>query len=323
MKASTVPRLSPVASFADLLAAMPAVLGYRPRDSIVVVWCEHRRVVVTVRLDMDWFVDSFDVVADQLNAVNQRYADARVFALGYSDDLVTVDASLREVAGVIGEVADLLVTNGRRWWSLCCTTGCCPPEGRPFSFDDSPVGREAVRYGIPIARERDELIERVAGPSPEAAQTLRERVERCQSEIAQLDFDSRIGELMRLRANFRGSSGGISVAERVRAAVLLSDPGVSNDLLVQFGREMAVQDTEWLLEVCSECVAELAPNVLGLLAVAAWLRGGGPVVTATVQRLRDVCPGHPMLRMVGSLMNEIIPPSAWEKRPGETQLAFA
>ena len=98
----------------DLLAAVPAILGYRPRDSVVVVVCLDRRVELTLRIDMDWFLVDYDAVADQLASLRSHYPQARIFLLGYSGDDSVIQAALTEVADALGEVDDIVYTNNHR-----------------------------------------------------------------------------------------------------------------------------------------------------------------------------------------------------------------
>lgn len=304
-------RYSPVRDLGDLLAAMPAVLGYRPRDAVVVVVCEKRAIQVTLRMEVDWFVVDFDVVADHLYAVAERYPYAQVFLLGYCDEVALAEASLGEAAAILGGlVADAVFTDGTRWWSLCCPGDCCPPEGRPFSFEDSKINAEAVVAGVSIVRSRDEVIAGVGGPDEDRQRELAGLF-----HDAYLMFDGGTDiELMDALLGERASiladepAQALTLDRCARMAVLMDDPGALSALVAAVTPESAVRDREWLLQVCAQCLDRYAPGVLAVLAFVSWLSGGGPVLSAALARLHQLEPGHPVIDILGDLMVQLVPP---------------
>lgn len=293
----------------DLLAAVPAVLGYRPRDSVVVVVCLDHRIELTLRVDMDWFVTDYEAVADQLANLRAHYPQARVFLLGYSADDSAIQASLTEVADALGEADDVVYTNGQRWWSLTCADDCCPPEGRPFSYADCLITAEAVLAGIPVGRDRADLVAAVAGPPASKLSAAREAIASANHLLAaETDVVERA---LVLRAQAAASGGQITSEDAAWWVGALRKPEVLGALLPTLSPDLAMRDREWLLRVVAHCPPEDAQSPLALLVFVAWLGGGGPVMSAAWDRLRRMNPDHPVIPVVEHMVAHLIPPSVW------------
>lgn len=289
----------------DLLAAIPAVLGYRPRDSIVVVVCLDRRIELTLRVDMTWFVDDYDIIADQFANVCDHYPEAKVFLLGYSTDHSGIQAALIETMEVFGQVADAVFTDGQRWWSLICPDDCCPPEGRPFSYETSRASAEAVLAGVPISCERSDVVARVAGPDESSWPHLRETILQLADEIGEV-ADLVVQAICR-RQRFLSDPGELSEQERLWWVLALDQPEVLEEILAILTPDYAYLDREWLLQVVAYCPPERAVTSLAILGFCCWLGGGGPILTATLDRLSRLRPTHPMVAVLNHFVHGLIP----------------
>ncbi|MDO4717465.1 MAG: DUF4192 domain-containing protein [Propionibacteriaceae bacterium] len=301
-------QFSPVQGMQDLLAAVPAILGYRPRDSVVVVVCLDRRVELTLRIDMDWFLVDYDAVADQLANLRSHYPQARIFLLGYSGDQPVIQAALTETAETLGEVDDIVYTNDQRWWSLTCADDCCPPEGRPFDYAECLVTAEAVLAGIQVSRDRAELVALVAGPSAADLEAARRQVVMARKVLA--GEKDAVGQALTLR--MRAVTGGeVNIENVAWWIVALADPEVLGALLATLNPDLAPGDREWLLRVVAQCPPEWAEGPVALLAFVAWLSGGGPVMSAALDRLRGLNPRHPVISVLEDLVHRLISPATW------------
>jgi hypothetical protein len=176
---------------ADIIAVLPYHLGYRPTDSLVVVCLAASCLTMVGRLDLPPpDTDPWAAVEELLPCVLREKPD-RVVLVGFETDaghaetvsVATRDALLDE--GV--EVADRLLVRGGRWWSLDCTSGCCPAEGAAVPRDeDVPAVADYVLLGRRPAASRADLHsrltpgedERVAGRWPRLAADLAEATRR-------------------------------------------------------------------------------------------------------------------------------------------------
>lgn len=134
----------------DLLAAIPDLLGYAPRDSVVVVGIGRRgEVSPVVRADVDVCESPSDLesLATKLAGLLLRAgaAHAVVAVFDRDPDVATrVLSAVREQLAGRCDVADgWVVVDGRYWAPECADTSCCPTGGRRLP---PPPARGLRRY---------------------------------------------------------------------------------------------------------------------------------------------------------------------------------
>ncbi len=165
------PPLLTVSGPSELAQAVPYLLGFHPRDSVVTVGLRRGRVVVTARVDLADVIDPAEPVSlpATLRAMT-RSGVTRLVGLVYDDDAGgpagaggalpwaavadAVSSAARQVGLDIGEIA--LVSGGRVWSYLCDDPRCCPPEGRPVETD-SALAATATYAGLVALPDRTSL----------------------------------------------------------------------------------------------------------------------------------------------------------------------
>ena len=164
----------------DLLAAVPFLLGFHPQESLVALFLESGRVRLTARYDLG---DHLDL--DVADLVDQHRPTGLVLVV-YCADADRGRAALRDQAERLTDVdlVDLLLVDGERWWSLDCTTGCCPSEGNPYAPGDHPLSAEAVWAGLVARPDRAAVVATVAGPGEEEWAALRRLARPIRSRLA-------------------------------------------------------------------------------------------------------------------------------------------
>lgn len=157
-------------------AALPALVGFHPLQSLVAVFLADGLVIVSMRLDLP---ETLGAVAEYVASTGTRVeADEVVLAVycPQGEDLphrdgVTALIAACEGAG-IGVRDAMLIDGGRLWSYLCRSVECCPPEGVPIPAESGLLEAERVGLGLPmVAETRDEVVERYAprldlAPSP-------------------------------------------------------------------------------------------------------------------------------------------------------------
>jgi hypothetical protein len=151
---------------ADLLQAVPYLLGFHPQSSLVIIGLHRSSLVVTVRLDLA-DLDTPDVLREAVAAMHRGGASELVAAI-YDrgprrrgrplpwDRAVAIFASEAAIAGC--EVIDVLLVAGDRWWSYACSDAdCCPDEGRQLPDDVSAFTAAATYAGMVALPDRDAL----------------------------------------------------------------------------------------------------------------------------------------------------------------------
>ena len=221
----------------DLVEAVPYLLGFHPRQSVVVLALRgpRRRLVLTMRLDLPMAGESPGALADGI-AARVAHAGGEVVVLvvfaefapssgarpagGASptgvartpdraavpvgrdpdlphDGLVTATTAALRGCGI--QTSEAVYASVGRWWSYTCVNpACCPPEGTPVDVC-SPVAAAATYAGL------------VALPSREAL-----------ADSLQPVSGDRSGMLAELRAAARDLAGG-SAAVRPESLRLLTD----------------------------------------------------------------------------------------------------
>ena len=156
----------------DLIEAIPYLLGFHPRDSLVLVGLDGFRVGVTARVDLAELADA-DVLPTTVRVMRDGGA-AYLVAVVYdaSAERVSPDSmpwrkaidDITDCAARSGiEVMDALLVAGGRWWSYeCAGTDCCPAEGRAIPGDASPAAATATYAGLVALADRDELFTALA-----------------------------------------------------------------------------------------------------------------------------------------------------------------
>lgn len=281
---------------------MPAVLlGFHPTDSCVVLGFEGSMVAFCARLDLDWFVTHFDQVADQIVSASSQVPGCRFALIGFGDpDLASL--SVVEMAGVVGQsrTVDLLVTDGRTYWSL--VDGLEPQE---FTFDTSSVAAQAVYEGVRISADRAGAVAPVetSDPAPEDLVTSSRAVVASMSDQ----------ETMELLADLVSSAEALPAARALLLAVLVEDEDRMAAVLTQLTR--ATSEVAWINLAAARRVAppESEANVLALLGMASWLSGHGAAHTSCLEQLQRIAPGHAVGSLVEMVHRDGIPPRRWDE----------
>jgi hypothetical protein len=165
----------------DLLEAIPYLLGFRPRDSLVIVGLADTRVTVTARVDLGQLTDGA-VLAETMHVLANSQA-SQVIAAVYDDASSCVVKSALPHAALVEDfagcaarfgidVVDAVLVSDGRWWSYACADdACCPPGGRELPGDASPTRAAATYAGLVALADRDELVARLepADPAERAA----------------------------------------------------------------------------------------------------------------------------------------------------------
>ncbi|HEV7205668.1 MAG TPA: DUF4192 domain-containing protein [Jatrophihabitans sp.] len=155
---------------ADLISAVPYLLGFHPQDSLVLIGLADSHLVVTARLDLDALTSQ--VLTDTIGAI-VRGGTTDLIAAVYTNAQHPTSAAdlpqrsiIEQVSGVaesstVTLIEGLLVT-ADRWWSYSCESpACCPPDGRPFTAT-TVFQTEAVVAGLTVVPTREALADMFA-----------------------------------------------------------------------------------------------------------------------------------------------------------------
>ncbi|GIH62106.1 DUF4192 domain-containing protein [Microbispora siamensis] len=317
----TIPKLV-LSSPADILAAVPYLVGFHPADSLVVTGVAGPEVRLTTRWDLP--VASGDL--DRLVTLLRRESVTAAFVVGYGPGaLVTpaVDTVTRLLhAGGI-RVAESLRAEGGRYWSYSCGSAtCCPPEGTPYDTERSHVAAEAVMHGLVALPDRGSLRRSVQPCGGAAMRQVTLRV------MADLRAVPEPGGSVADETAARFVAEGLA---RVRRAIGLYDSGgrLDDEGAARLGLDLAVvrvRDEAWALiddrdahiALWRDLTRRLEPGhvapAASLLAAAAWHRGECALAGMALERALAADPGYSMALLLRQALVHMMSPAMLRDR---------
>lgn len=160
---------------ADLLQAVPYLLGFHPQTSLVLIGLAEGHLVVTSRLDVDDVAEE-GLLRHAVRGMVNGGAETVVAAI-YDERSVPGRDGLpwRGLAGDLGEccaaagalLGDVLLVCAGRWWSLQCDSpSCCPPDGQPLPGSPSAFVAAATYAGMVALPDRASM-EALLAPAPQ------------------------------------------------------------------------------------------------------------------------------------------------------------
>jgi len=328
------PGLVRISSPADLIAMVPRLLGFVPRESVVVI-CLHgrrRRVGLAMRFDLAAAVDP-DRFAAMVHQRITMEAAAAAFVVVFSaqppsdgacarDDLPHAVAAAALVDQVGSVIADVVLTTGVRWWSYGCDDACCGgPAG--VLIDPSTPGAMAVAaayalVGQGVLPDREAVVRSIAlqldeAESIEVARSINEQVDLCEA-IAQSTRRRKVrGLTERLLVRLDDPRAVITSSEVADFAALCADPIVRDEVLVG-AVDSASRDR--LLPVLREMVRRVPPPldapVCAMLAWTAYAHGDGVVANVAVERALATDPRYSLAGLIADALFRQVPPHLLE-----------
>ncbi|MBP2706659.1 DUF4192 domain-containing protein [Microbispora sp. RL4-1S] len=327
----TTPRLA-LSSPADILAAVPYLLGFHPDDSLVVTGFTGSALRLSSRCDLP--VASADL--RRLIPVLRRSGVTLVMLVGYGPGpLVTpaVDEATRLLREAGFDVAEALRAEGGRYWSYSCSNAaCCPAEGTPFDPAVSQVAAIAVTHGLVALPDRRSLARSVE-PSGGAAMRLATRA------VAG-GLRARLARARQAGPDGPDGPGGHDplaadlVAEglaRVREAVIRYDSGgrLADEEAARLGFDLAlirIRDEAWTLlddrdvhvalwrDMTRRLEPRYAAPAASLLAAASWQQGDCALAGLAVERALAADPGYTMALLLRQALTHMVPPETLRDR---------
>jgi hypothetical protein len=189
---------------AELVQAIPYLLGFHPQRSLVLVGLHGGQLVVTARVDLS------DVHAGAVRHTLEAMArggTTSVVAAVFDDDVVPAGelryrplvATVYGTAERVGcDVVDVLRVSGGRWWSLTCSDpDCCPSDGRDLPDAPSPFTAAAAYDGVVALPDRAALAALLDPLPPPDRGALDAAIEAAEHAAVQATLDAYAGRWQR------------------------------------------------------------------------------------------------------------------------------
>jgi hypothetical protein len=297
-----------------LIAALPAVLGFVPEKSLVLVTVDRGEMGCVMRVDLSpELADSVGHIADVAAAakpdaaiavvVDAEGADCRMC----NDDYRVLASSLTTMLAQHGiellaaHVVDRVAAGGR--WH--CADGC----GNGGIIDDpsaSPLAVAAVLDGRRLYTRRAELAQVIGVVDPDASAALAGAIGEqaaARGDAGRHDSDARRDVEDAISAAAQVAEGGpLPQAALARLAGALTDPRVRDTLYALAVGDGAAQ-AESLWAMLSRTLPEpWRVEALVLLAFSAYARGDGPLAGVALEAALRCEPTHRMAGMLDTAL---------------------
>ena len=304
----------------DLLAAVPFMVGYHPKDSLVAMALRDDKVVMAMRVDFpdpDLILATSETIA--MHLIREQASEAIV--VGYLPTNTLETDSLAIVREVIARhdivVKECIAVRGDRFRSnLCQDIGCCPPEGNPIPLlTDSRVTAEQVAAGNPLPYlDLDEMKRSIA------AQPADKELNKLIKKIADIDYDSDevtllqrqgVNAIIELAMEFKGAgfSGNKALIALVLARLLdLQVRDYAMGMSTEESCEQLWDMWRWLLRIAPR--GYVAP-VAVIFAIMSYERGDGALAQRALDRAFEDSAKYQMAKLLRRTFAAGWPPSAF------------
>ena len=296
----------------DILGVVPYLVGFHPKESVVAVMLRSGRVVLTIRVDLPPPSEASDLAAHIVRLAGQHGARDLVL-IAYSVDPQAREV-LTEVAAELADVElqDLLFVDGQRWWSLVCSGGCCPPDGRPYDPSSSAVAAQAVYAGLATRPDRRALEADVSGPAEEEHAILSRLVRQESTHVDGLDTTARCDLMRTMIMASLAQQEPLDDPTCARLALLARDVPVRDVAWAMISWKAAEQHRRVWARVVARTVAPLEAAPLCLLGFCAWICGDGAMMNCCIQRVTDVDPEYSFGQLLAKISQQALPPHLWD-----------
>ncbi|GAA3226291.1 DUF4192 domain-containing protein [Nonomuraea helvata] len=317
----------------DILAAVPYLVGFHPKSSLIVIGIHRRQAKVVAR----WSLPFPPGTLAALEPAFEREGVTEIVIVGYGPgDLVTpaVDEARLLAAKTAIHVGEALRAHEGRYWSyLCDLPACCPAEGTPYDLSTSQIAAEATVRGLVALPDRESL-ERIIAPMTGPVRLAMRRA----TADAVAEFRAGLTAAPDLDT-FATHYVAESLA-RVRSALRTHEEGgrLDDAQAAKLGLALAitrVRDEAWTLMQDSHALLwrdltrrlepRFTPPAAALLAMAAWREGNSIQATIALERALTIDPGYSMANLLMHALQNLLSPAILRGRlptPAELDAAM-
>ena len=325
---TSAPQTLRITSQADLVTAVPYLLGFHPKQCVVLIGSREHQVdrrSFVARIDLPDRDSTESVAAVLVETAARARLDAAVLVVYAGIDLLP-DGGRSFVENLVGrltevgaEVKEAIRVEEDRWWGyLCAEHGCCAGAGHVVMAPGQPGGSsliaaQAVAEGWAPLESRAALADTLRPVSEIGFAAVEQALADLMTTLAR-PADDPEGAWRRVRLGTvrlvdqlltTGEAGDRIDLSPQHAALLLTglQDTVARDLCLGWTRG---ERGRAAVEMWSQLV-RMAPPPLGavpatVLAYVAWQRGGGAIVTLALERALAHDPNDRLARLLADLV---------------------
>lgn len=323
----------------ELLAIVPYLLGFEPRDSIMVICLENTRISLTQRLDLPPAGEGEAVVRSLMPSLMREHPD-QVLLIAYENQpdgsAEAVRALTSALTAVDIPIHDRIVVRDGRWRSLDChEPSCCPAVGQPVPMPTEvpKLASEFIAHELSPFADRNALVAQLeAGPKSvsvtdfQAAEALgRGALTAVWPQILDVG-DSAAPITLSMAASAAVSLRDIQVRDGLVAWLTPGTldraqlPAEVQSLVSGLGRVWAEDQPDTgtivamnriqarLVRLCAMLPDEHATAALTVLACFTWWRGNGALTRAALDRALRCEPDYRLALLLERMVDLAIRP---------------
>jgi hypothetical protein len=318
---------------ADIVDAVPYLVGFEPRASLVVLSLRgpRSRLGLTARIDLPG-AKSATACARNFVGYLKRDGAARAIIVLYppSDGILypsvkpLADALIKHLTRARIEVSEVLCVCDARWWSMqCADAECCPPEGTLIPREaTSELAVAMTVEGRVVLGSREELAAMLDPVGGMGAAAMAYAIARVDDEFAAQVFAGNGSELVAAslalfraavdaRLNPHAPVDPLSVEEAARLIVSLDLWGVRDEILTWFDGDRGEATRSLLLELVRRSVLPGDASALTVLAWVCYLRGEGVLAGIAIDRARTADPEYSLAELLDQALCGAVNPSVF------------
>ena len=318
----------------EIAAAVPHLLGFRPRESVVLLGLggdSGRRVGLTVRADIPPAEHAGALAAVLARSLCTDRPDGAVVTIfseepdqnGSDESDVPHRELVREMVRSLAAqgvpVEDALLVRGGRCFDYDCPYACCGPGGgTPLPAEVSELEVASVVTGTVVEPDREALVARIARPPGHDRAAMAAACARIAVDCSAAILDSGLQAVAEASWSAvtdavarcgPGAVAGLTDEEVARVVWGLRDVAVRDRALeLALGAEPAAAEQLWT-ECTRRAPAPLDAAPATLLAVSAWLRGDGAMANVALDRALDSEPSYRLARLLADALAACVTPA--------------
>jgi hypothetical protein len=294
-----------VGSRADLLAAVPFLLGYHPGDAAVILAVADKAVLAVMAAPLP--ADPATMAAAFRDALTHRPDVRTAIVIGYGPHTMT--APLQRLAdqltGTGLDLAEVIRVQEGRLYCLLCDQ-CTPADGLPVDPTGTAVAAAAVFAGRVAFPDRDAMRHLVQSTvtDPHAwTAALNAAADELRRHGLNSDFARQIVDHA-LDAAQRGARVGDDDAARLM--LVLQHPQILDHAWRSCDSQ--VWQLELWLDLTRRCEPTLAAPAATLAAWCAWRRGNSALARMATDRALDADPSYRIALLLDDVLARGLPP---------------
>jgi hypothetical protein len=318
---------------AGILAIIPHLLGFTPRDSLVVIGIREPKgeVKISMRYDLPpaGSCGLEDDIADHALAVlrSQRLYTAIAVGYGPRDRVDLLVETLQRTADGYGvELKECLRQDNGRYWSYCCDDeACCPLDGVPFDPAGDPAALALAAAKLGGLPNREALAASIAPIGGIAAEAMREATRRAERHVTQtlakVRRSHKIGAARHMIANeglaavsrlisaYRSGEKYKTEYELAWLMVALKDMRIRDDAWARMDPQFSESHRRLWTDAVRRAQPGYAAAPAALLAFVAWQSGNGALANVALDRALADNPDYSMAHLLRDVITAGAPPS--------------